>query len=431
VVRGIDSTFVVTATVTDYSASDSLEIYMYLTTAGSTTAVVQDANGTDHIAAIQSLSGSTLTGASGGLVAAYARTSGDSTITASDVDGDTLTVSKSGSVTTFVWTGKVHASSGTVSAVTAAAVVKDYNTGAADDTLAAKASATSGQFSIDADRPANPGQLVSATITGGEAATVGGINREVAGIGDTLKVNTKLGSATVGVFQGDSLSVELNVAGKKFSVSKTAATQDTLNTVIVATDGLFSDLNTSPTAADTIAVYIVDAAGNLSGSIDGAAEGVTTSATFLFDTTAPAMTAATGDTLVPAGNDTITDGSINTGVANDLRSVTYQLGEALDSLVVTFDGADKDLKLVLQQASTANAANSALGAGATNALDLTAFGDTLTSTNTLGVTNALGSVVVGADSMLKTGVYSVSFQGVDLAGNVGSVETRSNVYVEV
>ena len=47
---------------------------MYLITAGSTTAVVQDANGTDHIAAIQSLSGLTLTGASGGLVAAYART---------------------------------------------------------------------------------------------------------------------------------------------------------------------------------------------------------------------------------------------------------------------------------------------------------------------------------------------------------------------
>ncbi|MGB1893908.1 MAG: hypothetical protein ACPHSD_19715, partial [Candidatus Latescibacterota bacterium] len=105
--------------------------------------------------------------------------------------------------------------------------------------------------------------------------------------------------------------------------------------------------------------------------------------------------------------------------------------EALDSLIVTFDGADKDLRLVLQQASTADAANSALGAGASNALDLTAFGDTLTSTNTLGVTNALGSVVVGADSMLKTGVYSVSFQGVDLAGNVGAVETRSNVYVDV
>ena len=174
VVRGIDSTFVVTATVTDYSASDSLEIYMYLTTAGSTTAVVQDANGTDHIAAIQSLSGSTLTGASGGLVAAYARTSGDSTITASDVDGTSVTVSKSGSVTTFVWNGKVHATSGTVSAVTAAAVVKDYNTGAADDTLAAVASATSGQFSIDADRPANPTELVSAAITGGETATVGG-----------------------------------------------------------------------------------------------------------------------------------------------------------------------------------------------------------------------------------------------------------------
>ncbi|MGB1891004.1 MAG: hypothetical protein ACPHSD_05040, partial [Candidatus Latescibacterota bacterium] len=170
-VKGIDSTFVVTATVTDYSASDSLEIYMYLTTAGSTTAVVQDANGTDHIAAIQGLSGATLTGASGGLVAAYARTSGDSTITASDVDGTSVTVSKSGSVTTFVWNGKVHATSGTVSAVTAAAVVKDYNTGAADDTLAAKASATSGQFSIDADRPANPNELVSATITGGETAT--------------------------------------------------------------------------------------------------------------------------------------------------------------------------------------------------------------------------------------------------------------------
>ena len=431
VVRGIDSTFVVTATVTDYSASDSLEIYMYLTTAGSTTAVVQDANGTDHIAAIQGLSGATLTGASGGLVAAYARTSGDSTITASDVDGTSVTVSKSGSVTTFVWNGKVHATSGTVSAVTAAAVVKDYNTGAVDDTLTAKASATSGQFSIDADRPANPNELVSATITGGVTATVGGASRAIAGIGDTLKVDTKLGSATVGVFEGDSLTVELNVGGKKFSVSKTGATQDTLNTVIVATDGLFSDLNTSPTAADTVSVYIVDAAGNLSGAVDGVAQGVTTSASFLFDTTAPAMTAATGDTLVPAGSDTITDGSINTGVSNDLRGVTYKLGEALDSLVVTFDGADKDLKLVLQQASTANAANSALGAGATNALDLTAFGDTLTTTNTLGVTNALGSVVVGLDSMLKTGVYSVSFQGVDLAGNVGAVETRSNVYVDV
>ena len=110
--------------------------------------------------------------------------------------------------------------------------------------------------------------------------------------------------------------------------------------------------------------------------------------------------------------------------------MTYKLGEALDSLVVTFDSADKDLKLVLQQASTANAANSALGAGATNALDLTAFGDTLTTTNTLGVTTHW--LCCGWSGLrLKTGVYSVSFQGVDLAGNVGAVETRSNVYVDV
>ena len=45
--------------------------------------------------------------------------------------------------------------------------------------------------------------------------------------------------------------------------------------MIVATDGLFSDLNTSPTAADTVSVYIVDATGNLSGAVDGAAQGVT------------------------------------------------------------------------------------------------------------------------------------------------------------
>jgi hypothetical protein len=181
-----------------------------------------------------------------------------------------------------------------VNNIRAAAVALDYNAGgAANSSTAIKVSAATKSFDIDADRPANPDSLVSIDASTLQAAVIGGSSKSIAGIGDTITVRTKLGATTIGVLQGDSLSVRLNIFGKNFAVDKNSRSSDTLKTMITLAEGTFGELDGS--ANTTAAVYLVDKAGNLSGGLDTAPQGATKATTFIFDTKAPDLTEATGD----------------------------------------------------------------------------------------------------------------------------------------
>ena len=69
------------------------------------------------------------------------------------------------------------------------------------------------------------------------------------------------------------------------------------------------------------------------------------------DTKAPALDAAKFDTIVPVSDDTITDGTLNDGFPSDTNTVIFKLAESLDSLFVTFDGADVDVSFVIPNSS--------------------------------------------------------------------------------
>jgi hypothetical protein len=434
--KGIDSTFVVTATVFDLSPYDSLGIYMYLTSGNDSTVVV-DTTGTSHTAAILArTAGASLVGNPSNSVAVTTKRKRGST--AFDGDADSVTVSISGETTTFTWYGKIDATSGVHSNVGAGVWVVD------SDVTSGIVLSSGATFNIDADRPQRPDKVVSVVTHGGVNATVDR-DRDILGIGDSVVVRTKMGDIGNGVVLGDSLTLSMDMFGKLFTLNKNDRTVDTLHTRVTAAAGQFSDLFTGHTLAnsDTIRVFTVDKAGNRSGNIDGSAEGATAAVTFLFDTTAPILDGqvADGDTILPVSNDTITDGSINSGFANDLNALRYNLPEALDSLDVAFSGASA-LKIRLRNNTTkATIADSALGIRSSRYLNFTAYGNAGASGGAnVAVADSVGTVVsiasqasVGgaADTLLKTGVHSIAFQGYDLGGNAGPVLTRTDVYVDV
>jgi hypothetical protein len=432
-VRGIDSTFVATASILDYTASDSIEVIMYLIQGNVDTAGVADGTQTDLRSRFNSISGRTLLPASN-QVSVNAKKRGTSTgaDTLKVGNGDSVVVSVSNEVTTFTWYGRIDSTAGTVNGVSVAAIAVDYNTGSANDTTTVKTSATSKTFNIDADRPANPTSIVSVNAGALATANVGGSSKSIAGIGDTINVRTKLGATTVGVLQGDSLSVLLNIFGKNFAVDKAARSSDTLKTLITLAEGTFGDLDGS--ANTTATVYLVDKAGNLSGGLDTAPQGATKAASFIFDTKAPVLDGlATGDTILPVSNDTVTDGTINSGVANDINPITYGLGEALDSLFVTFTGP-VTVNVAIAGGAT-DAASSPLTKTTQRVLDLSSRAngakDSTVVVRDLAGTSLGSFTGAYADSVMSTGVYSVAFKGKDLAGNVGPVLTRTDVYIDV
>jgi len=160
-VRGIDSTFVVTATVLDYTASDSLEVVMYLIAGGVDTAGVADYTGTDLSGRFNAISGKTMAPASNVSVNAKRRGTATGRDTLASGNADSVVVSTGTDRVTFTWYGKIDSTSGTANNIRAAAVALDYNTGAANSATAVKVSAATKSFDIDADRPANPSSLVS------------------------------------------------------------------------------------------------------------------------------------------------------------------------------------------------------------------------------------------------------------------------------
>ena len=440
VVRGIDSTFQVTVDVVDFTQTDDLKAYIYLVVGGVDSSVV--AGGSAATAVTDSLiaaTGRTLlsgsTSAAGSAIVGVTQTRGGAS-NAFAGDADSVVVTKTGDNTLFTWYGKINTNSGTVSNVSAAAVVQDPESTGYQKTSISTSSGVS--FDIDADRPASPDDIVTVTSNGRSGVSVAGVSREVLGVGDTVGVRTKLGNAANGVLLGDSLTVVLDLFGKTFPIDKTARSADTLITAVTATAGLFGDLNTSFTVTntDTLAIFSVDKAGNLSGPVDGAATGVTTAVTFLFDDVAPKLDSVNGDTILPTSVDTISDGGINTGYEDDLNVMTYKLAESLDSLFVSFTGATDSLNTAVGLASPTNAVTSPLTKDSTFVVDFTTLGTSGSTVDSAvvrlgGTQKGVLKGIAAADSLLKTGSHTVTFQGKDLAGNLGDVLTRTEVYIDV
>ena len=491
--RGIDSTFTVQAKLLDFTPNDSLEVIFYLV-AATDSSVLADVNastvnfGPKSAASVieQSLRRNTglsalfprltkndgnraANGAGGDIIAARAtrgvalRTSTISaTGRAARGDGDSIRATTNGDTTTFTWYGRIHHSSGTVTGVRAAAISID-GTGTTPatltDTTAPKVSPVSLKINVDADRPLNPASRITVNAAAARGNRVGTPDHSISGlannhaadrvlgINDTLKLDVKLGSQTDAVLIGDTLNVVADAFGKSFTVSKSARSSDTLKWRHVIAEGNYGDFVGAQNAAgvsDTLGVFIVDLAGNRSSTSDVRIEGVTLGVSFFVDAKKPVLDGqiATGDTILPVSNDTITDGSLNTGVADDLNPITYQLAEALDTLFVTIGGTT--LKISNNDRTLTN---SDLLAGAQRRIDFTDVGtltgakttDTVfvattagTVSNSTGYIGALGiQAAAPADSNITTGLKTIKFKAQDLAGNIGPEISRTNVYVDV
>ena len=509
-IRGIDSSFVVTTKVIDFTPVDSLEVVMYLAVNDST--VVADGASTTDFGSLdqasviligQSKNAKLVTATSttarylrdgqtasvistGGLVAVQQKRSRGLANKANiRGDGDSVVVSTSGDTTIYKWYGKVSVNSGTISLVRAAAMVVDDNSNPADgdfvdsgDTTRVSLSAANKLFQVDGDRPGNPSAYLDRGQSG--AVTVTGFargNTSVLGIGDTLRVDVKLGGQANAVLLGDTLSVIANYFGKLFTISKSARAADTLQQRLVLTEGLFGDLlqaghMADATEIDTLEVFVVDKAGNRSGAtVDAAATGVTAAATFFVDTKTPALDAqvVAGDTILPVSGDTISDGTLHDDFVRGSITVSYpddgagprtdkllswNLPEALDSLIISFDGTTADATIALSNGNAGNRVyngggigKGAVGSGNTKMLDFTKLGNfgssdtlkvakaadgTLDTTYTVaGSGTAKRARVTRSNDSLRTGLHTISFQAVDLAGNVGTALSRTNVYIDV
>ncbi|MBI2504702.1 MAG: T9SS type A sorting domain-containing protein [Candidatus Latescibacteria bacterium] len=511
--RGIDSSFVVTTRVIDFTPVDSLEVVMYLAVNDST--VVGDlAAGTDfgsldqasvvligqnkNIRAGRYLRDGQTTAivSTDGLIAVQQKKARGAANKANIVgNGDSVVVSTSGDTVTYKWYGKLTANSGTMSLVRAAALVVDDNTSGSpasptwpthfsqsEDTTDVTLSAANRLFTVDGDRPLNPGEFISRGTGGTVIPTVSGFSRgntTILGIGDSIKVDVKLGGQANAVLIGDSLSVVSDYFGKAFKLSKTARSADTLQHRLVLAEGMFGNLleaglMSDATNIDTLQVFIVDKAGNRSGTTaDGVATGVTAAASFFVDTKLPALDAqvTAGDTILPVAGDTIADGSLHDDFTRGSFTVNYpddgdgprtdkvlswNLPEALDSLIIGFDGSTADATIALASGrdfADVELGNGPLGVGAVGTatgfirkLDFTSLGnkgtnDTLqvakgSDGSSVQIFSPVGSghqkvrVTRNSDS-LRTGLHTISFQAVDLALNVGPALSRANVYIDV
>ena len=509
--RGIDSVFVVRVEVQDFAPEDSLTVYVFLATdnttvigdAGAITtelatgqtmvSTVQRANGLARTSGIKSDAGVSTTGPANFVMARQKRGRG-AILTASgplsEGDADSIVVvTRTDTTTVFNWHGKVSAAVGTLAGVKAGAFSitgsTNNNTG---DTSGVKLSVET--LRIDGDRPTNPedfrdranviipnngtlviddddavGEVLVKSIPGGD--------RNVINIGDSLSIRSKLGTANLnGALGSDSLSVIANLFGKNFSLIKdrilktgVSRSSDVVRFDLVLTEGLFGDLNIAPpTNSDTFAIYMVDAAGNLSGGFTGNAVGVTAATTLLFDTTKPVLdgtSTTVSDTLLPAVNDTISDGDFNQAGADGLLDdgqgnrpddvIQWKLGEALASLRIIFDGK-KDDKATIDTVTISNTTNRALDhaslqAGQQRFLDISDLVITGTTRNSnVGSEAAAGgdrSAITGEsynssnagggganNDSLATGLFTLKFLPTDLAGNAGAEVSRTNVYID-
>jgi len=488
--RGIDSVVVARITVQDFSPTDSLTLYVFLATDSAT--VIKDSDAiTTGLLNSQSMS-STIRRANlqaGGTTSRVVDDFGATAVnvfmarmkrgrtTASQAEGNAdsiAIVTKTTASTVFDWYFKISDAVSTRSGVKAAAF-------AITSAGTSKVTLSTQTLKIDGDRPANPTSfldkkgdvvslgagLIDTSDTIGDVKITGitGLSSGLTiNIADTLTVRTKLGTSNLnGALGSDSLTVKANIFGKDFSLlanktlpANVTRSSDTLKFNLVLAAGQFGNLSVPSVAnSDTFTVWMVDKAGNISGTSDSTPDGVTAATTLLFDTTAPVLdgSTTTSDTLLPAANDTISDGTLNTGFPDDgegstLRPddvITWKLAEALASLRIIFDGAKDDTVTI---GATTSLVHDALKAGSTRYLDISALDKTgSTRTAVVGHDTATGAsrdtVFVKGDAKfnsvhgsaatgdsLSTGLYTLKFLPTDLAGNKGTEVSRAGVYID-
>ena len=182
----------------------------------------------------------------------------------------------------------------------------------------------------------------------------------------------------------------------------------------------------------------------------------------MVDTKAPVLDGQVvdGDTILPVSTDTITDGtlrenspSLTIGYPDDVNAVQWILAEALDTLFITFDGADTDVTIGIpgNLGEETITGDNALLASNARTLDFTALGDFGTDSaedslfvadvgDNAGAKQSYEGDNVGVaykhlagttkDSIV-TGIHTVKFRGRDFGGNLGPELSRTNVYLDV
>lgn len=305
----------------------------------------------------------------------------------------------------------------------------------------------------------------------------------VLGIGDSLKLRLKLGNDVGPVVADKVLDVAAVVFGKTVPMDRgnrgTGDEGDVIKLDLLLAEDQFGTATASCCAGidatydhdddnnastpeimaptDTIRLVYVDAAGNHSGHVDGAVEGVWAFGNFFADTKKPALDAlskgAVGDTILPVSTDTITDGTLNEGFSSDENAIEWKLAEPLDSLTIIFSGADVKTTFGIpnKQHSLSDAS---LLAGAPRMLNFTGLGDfgandgdsvQVLQRDAEGAVSRVtvfesGDINVDYDERkglkeeldsIQTGMHTITFKGLDFGGNEGPELARENVYVDV
>jgi hypothetical protein len=464
--RGIDSVFVVEAAVRTAQLDSNLAVFFWLVNGDDTTAAGEISGGqTNNIAdsiATKSNSGAATTAAGffgQGIVSARQLAfalSGASTVETTNIgNGDSVTVSLKAGVggadsLIYTWYGKLPATAGTNSTTRVAAFTHDPG-GSTDEPFSTTlVTAASQQFKTDGDRPLNGNATFGGGSGGaGNATSIGGVtvsgftsgssSKTVLGIGDTIKVTYGLGDQAQAVSVTNDLTLAYSILGKTFNPGVPNAGTGTF--ALPINEGDFDNI-TSASVPGATSLFFVDKAGNYSsaGVDDAVPGGVTAAADFLADAKVPLLDAevVAGDTILPVSNDTLTDGSINSALptlANDINPLTFNLAEALDSLIITFVGSETVIAI---DPAVLNVADPSLGAGSARILDFT---NGVVPVANLATTNVDVAEANGANPVnfvgatrgdtLKTKMYSIKLRGTDVAGNIGGELVRTNVYVDV
>jgi hypothetical protein len=342
--------------------------------------------------------------------------------------------------------------------------------------------------------PDNPGELTkpSAPLDGAAVGRVNGramvdgftdnASKEVLGIGDSVSVRLKMDTSAEAVLLSDSLTVVADLFGKAFTFDKGNRVADTLRFTLELSEGLFGAgtlaccAGANDALTDTFEIFYVDKAGNRSSAgINEIPAGLTATVAFMVDTKAPVLDGVAGDTILPVSTDTITDGTLRNshpdltiGYPDDVNAVQWILAEALDTLFITFDGADTDITIGIPGSLEGEliTGDPALLAGSARTLDFTAFGigsslDSFTVASVPSVSSVVGApprtiltyeegdglefgdglktgsrvtytLAAGiTDSSIVTGIHTVKFRGRDFGGNLGPELSRTNVYLDV
>ncbi|MCC7261317.1 MAG: T9SS type A sorting domain-containing protein [Candidatus Latescibacteria bacterium] len=513
-IRGIDSLVVVSTTIRTATIDSNLNVFFWLVqfnASGDSSLVLGDTTGVGAATAVTDSIKTNIVGVSDGgaaltaintrltsqgtdkgltlsnfIAARRALKGGRNSYTPAIGNGDSIVFTKkapnSGSgpdSLTFTWYVRIPAQTGTFGSVRVRVAIFDpTEAGAAQ--ISRGVSPASKLFKVDGDRPAQGGgtglTLTSVSTLGLEGRTLPTLinfataptSRTGLAIGDSIVLNYDLGTKASAVILADTLKLATRIFGKKFvPTSPTSGSSATYK--LGLTEGAFADMpaSLSQSASDTTGIFLVDAAGNYSSvnGYDAVPTGVTASVSFLVDTKRPALDAQVidGDTLLPVSGDTISDGTLHDDLTANLaypddgggprldKLLTWRLPEALDSLIITFDGAIADARVAIGNTSHnfADAALARPSSGSdttqTRILDFTALGD-YTSLDSLKVAHiggggvAIRSYATGGPAKvvftptsdsLHTGLHTIKFQGKDLVGNAGSELSRTNVYIDV